>query len=461
MRRKFLICLLSGITVTLIFLGSYTNCSAQGEKNMRQKVEEIFTRYRTIGDPEVPELLAELGSPVVPVLLELLEEDPTDVGLIEALGMIGDERATPLLLEILEASLNKDDATVAFVMEALERIGDTRTENIMLRIFEDKNQEGGIRLLAGKILLKVGSENSREKVKQFVATTHHLQKRAWFWLDAEAVKELRKFGVDYASGEAVGATAELIVGLKDVELLTSSIRFGGWRKAECKALAEIGTPEAIEVLYKAAENDESMWAPNIPPEATESEREESQQVNPYTRIAAVESLLIVSGVDINRVTRAFEDIPVAGLRVIPLTVKLQPDKWNFQWKKVKGKEDNDNDDEGEGKINCYLGNILGGYSAWDIVPESILLNGEVSPSKKGRKGKIHAKVKRRRKGFIGKVLEVKFNKFEAIKSIESIWPGKECNITITGRLKDDMPFKGSYRIEISKPEEDDDEGEED
>lgn len=89
------------------------------------------------------------------------------------------------------------------------------------------------------------------------------------------------------------------------------------------------------------------------------------------------------------------------------------------------------------------------------------MNGKLSPSQEGRKGKIHARIRKYHKGFIGEVLEVKFNKFEAIKSIERIWPGKECNITITGKLSDDKPFRETYRIKISKPEEDDEDEHED
>lgn len=462
-KRKIVI-----FTVLITFiLFSFAALLAQENGNIREKVEEILTRYRTIGDPEKSDLLAELGDSVVPVLIEKLENRFSWI-VVEALGKIGDRRATPILLKRLTIAENR--AQKKAIIRSLGMIGDSIAESLLLSIFEKMQTQGDIeQVFVASSLLKVGGAESKQKVKEMTAYVRDLYERVMWTFDEEAWKEIFKELRDspFYNEEIVYAfLAALIIDLKDSDLITEAIKYrqlvdeSGSRFTDgFKVLMETGAPEAIETIFKFAENNQEMWPP-APPEATEEQRMRYFSVHPIIRISAVETLLYVGGVDINRVTRAFENITVEGLTEIPLTIKFQPDKWNFQWKKTKGEdgeddEDND-DDEGEGKLNCYLGNIPGGYSARDILAETILLNRKVSPSQKGKKGKIHAKIKRHRKGFIGEVLEVKFNKFEAIKSIESIWPGKECDITITGRLSDNKPFRGSYRIKISKPEEDND-----
>jgi hypothetical protein len=432
------------------------------QENIRQKVEEALNS--PWGD--TAERLAEIGKPAVPLLVEILKGNEFPgykfpATIITALGMIGDKKAVPLFLEMLENP--EYSVSMSIIVVALGMIGDPSSEPAILSYFEEEQRQNSLyQLEIAPALLKVGADASRQKVKEMVSYVRDLYERAMWTFDEEAWKEvaneLRESPFD--NEEIVYALlAGLIIDLKDVELLTRAIKYRqlvdetGPRFGDgFKVLAETGTPGTIETIFKFAENSEEMW-PSAPSEITEEERREICQVPPLVRVAAVETLLSVDGVDLERVASAFEDISVEGLLEIPLTVKLQPDKWNYQWKKVKGKDDEDNDDgEGKGKISCYLGNIPGGYSVRDILPETILLNGKLSPSQEGKKGKIHARIKERHKGFIGEVLEVKFNKFDAIKSIASLWPGKECNIIITGRLSDDKPFRGSYWIKISKKE---------
>jgi len=47
------------------------------------------------------------------------------------------------------------------------------------------------------------------------------------------------------------------------------------------------------------------------------------------------------------------------------------------------------------------------------------------------------------------VMLVKFNQYRVMQSIANPIAGKEYELSITGRLKDDRPFKSSARIRLS------------
>lgn len=444
----------------VFFMSSSADLFAQNNENVKQEIEEILTKYCGVDDPPKSVWLAELGNKAVPILLEKLQEGGFSATIIEALGMIGNERAVPVLLGMLEEDIVKQSgAAQFFIIEALAKIGDSAAEITIFNYLQELQTQGSHHQLEiADALLKVGSETSRQKVKETTSYVQDLYQRSMWTFDEEA-QELNNSA--FKNEEIVNALlAGLIIDLRDEELLTKAIKYRqlidetGPRYTEgFKVLTEIGNAQTIETVYKFAENNQELWPP-APPNITEEERMRFFTVHPLVRVAAVETLLTVSGIDVERVRKAFEDISVEDFREIPLTVKIQPDKWSFQWEKTKGKDDEDNNDgEGEGKISCYLGNIPGGYKVGDILPETILLNGKVEVSKHDKKRKIHARIKEHHKGFIGEVLEVKFNKFDAIKSIESVWPGKECNITITGKLSDDRPFRGSCWIKISRSEE--------
>ena len=186
-------------------------------------------------------------------------------------------------------------------------------------------------------------------------------------------------------------------------------------------------------------------------------------------------------------------------------IVFSPDKWNIQWRSPDQEEcdedgddddgDDDDDvggglvadgDEGRGKISCYIGEIKAGDSlihVKHILVETIRLNSVVEVARKkdcgddddpqvtfsynsqknqSRNGKssgydqesdedcFFAKILRRHRGFEGKVLKVKFNKFEAINSLpEQIQPGDTVEVTVTGKLDGGMDFEGKAKIFIT------------
>ena len=191
-------------------------------------------------------------------------------------------------------------------------------------------------------------------------------------------------------------------------------------------------------------------------------------------------------------------------------IVFSPDKWNIQWRTPDQEEcqkdedengddvdeDDDDDvggglvadgDEGQGKISCYIGEIKAGDSSIHvkhILVETIRLNSIVevarkkdcdeddddlqgtflhdsqkNQSKNGQPADYNqktdedcffAKILRRHRGFEGKVLKVKFNKFEAINSLlEWVQAGDTVEVTVTGKLDSGLDFEGKARIFIT------------
>ena len=144
-------------------------------------------------------------------------------------------------------------------------------------------------------------------------------------------------------------------------------------------------------------------------------------------------------------------------------------------------------DEGRGKINCYIGEIQAGDSSVSvkhILVQTIRLNAivevarkkdcdededdlrvasaGVASKKQSTNGKssdfdqesnedcFFAKILRRHRGFAGKVLKVKFNKFEAINSLpEDIQAGDTVEVTVSGKLETGLEFEGKAKIFIT------------
>ncbi|MCK4422079.1 hypothetical protein KAW48_09800 [candidate division WOR-3 bacterium] len=285
-RKKLVFLIILGFTiVTFTFISVYAQKTV--EKNEKQpkitkkQVLELLKNHKH-------NKVVELGEPAVPVLIEIVknEEYKFPARIVQILGEIGDKRATPLLIQMLPIKVG----ITIFALEAIEKINDSSAEAAVLEIFENEKVWPSTRLLAGRVLLNIGGERSKAKVKELTITLLSLWEKAMFWLDDEAMEELDKSG--FGDPEAVfNVLGEIICQLKDVDILIRVMRWGGGRKGEPEILANIGTPEAIEALFKTAENDTSMWAPNIPPEVTEKEREEYSRVHPVTRIVAVEALI--------------------------------------------------------------------------------------------------------------------------------------------------------------------------
>ncbi len=171
-------------------------------------------------------------------------------------------------------------------------------------------------------------------------------------------------------------------------------------------------------------------------------------------------------------------------------IVFRPEKWNIHWRNPDqeecdkdendddgddydrdDKEDDDDDvggaltadgDEREGKINCYIGEIKARdslISVKHILIETIRLNSVVEVARKKDCDRddektdedcFFAKILRRHQGFEGKVLKVKFNKFEAINSLpEDIQAGDTVEVIVTGKLDSGLDFEGRAMIFIT------------
>jgi len=208
-----------------LFLPINSNLFAQ-EENIEEKVEEILTGYRAMGDPEKSDLLAELGSPAVPVLIEKLQSGFSWI-VVEALGKIGDKSATPILLERLDSAENSAQSLV--IIRALAMIGDPEAEPAILSYFEQEQNNGSIdQLEAAQALLKVAGETSKQKVKEMVSYVMDLYQRAYWTYDEESLEEIYEefISLPFNNEEIVAALlADLIIELKDPELITSAIKY--------------------------------------------------------------------------------------------------------------------------------------------------------------------------------------------------------------------------------------------
>jgi len=423
----------------ILFIPINSNLFAQ-EENIEEKVEEILNSCHTMGDPYKSDLLAELGSYAVPVLIEKLQSGFSWT-VVEALGKIGNKSATPILLERLDSAENSAQSLV--IIRALAMIGDPEAEPALLDYFEQEQNNSSIHQLeAAQALIKVASETSKQKVKEMVSYVMDLYQRAYWTFDEESLDKIfeEMTGSPFDNDEIVYAfLAGLIIDLKDPELITPAIKYRqlvdetGPRFVDgFKVLLESGEPEAAETVFKFAENSEEMW-PSYPSDITQEERELYFSVHPVIRASAVEALLELEGIDIQRVTQAFEDISLDDIYDIPITAKFDLEKWDYSWKDEESASD---------AVICYLGN-LPGYDVSQIKVDTIKMNNQITVTGEGE-------LINEKEGFLGKVLKVEFDRSEAINTLQSVWPGAECLVTITGELAGSGSFSRTLKVQVLK-----------
>jgi len=437
--KKVLVPFSALLILFILFIPISSNLFAQGE-DIEEKVEEVLNSCHTMGDPAKSDLLAELGSPAVPVLIEKLQSGFSWI-VVEALGKIGDKSATPVLLERLDSADNSAQSLA--IIRALAMIGDPEAEPAILGYFEQEQNNGSIdQLEAAQALLKVAGETSKQKVNEMVSYVMKLYQRAYWTFDEESLEEIYNEFISspFNNEEIVYAfLADLIIELKDPDLITSAIKYqqladeSGPRFVDgFRVLLESGDPEAVETVLKFAENREEMWPP-YPPDITQEERELYFSVHPVIRVSAVEALLELEGIDMQRVTRAFEDISLDDANDIPITVKFDPEKWDYSWK---------NEGSSYDVVTCYLGN-LPGYDVSQIKVDTIKMNNQITVTGEGE-------IIDEKEGFLGEVLKVEFDSFEAINTLQSVWPGAECLVTITGELAGDKSFSKTLKVQVLK-----------
>jgi hypothetical protein len=441
--KKVLIFFSALLILFILLIPINSNLFAQ-EDNIEEKVEEILDSCHTMGDPYKSDLLAELGSPAIPILVEKLQSGFSWT-IVEALGKIGDKSATPILLERLDSAENS--AQELAIIKALAMIGDPGAEPALLSYFEEEQSQGSIyQLEAAQALLKVAGDGSRQKVKEMVSYVRDLYQCAYWTFEEESLDEIfEEFtSSPFDNEEIVHAfLAGLIIDLKDPDLITLAIKYrqladeSGPRFVDgFRVLLESGEPEVIETVFKFAENDQEMWPP-APPDIPQEEKELYFSVHPIIRISAVEALLELKDVDIQRVTQAFEDISLDGTYDVPVTVKFDPEQWDYSWK---------DEEAASGVITCYLGN-LPGYDVTQIKADTIKINNQIAIS-----GEVD--VVDERKGFLGEVLKVEFDRSSVLDTMQSVWPGAECLVTISGELNDGGFFSRTLRVQVTSYTED-------
>jgi hypothetical protein len=160
-------------------------------------------------------------------------------------------------------------------------------------------------------------------------------------------------------------------------------------------------------------------------------------------------------------------------------VRLFPKQWHYLWyqQMLNKRSKHKGSDFKKVSVLCVLGNIKDTsgniQSVEDIDPETLVLNYVVKPTAwhLGKKNKTfilsgnktskqlpHKSFKnwekqhQLRPGFDGPVMLVKFNKFEAISSLDNLDDKKTHTITISGKLKDnETHFRGETQITLIPP----------
>ena len=159
-------------------------------------------------------------------------------------------------------------------------------------------------------------------------------------------------------------------------------------------------------------------------------------------------------------------------------IRMFPNNWNYQWFQQmlnkKSKQPGSNDKKVS--VLCVLGNIKDTsgniQSVEDIDPETLVLNYVVKPTPwhVGKKNKPLILIENKtsklphksfknwekqhqlRPGFDGSVILVKFNKLEAINSLENLDDKKTHTISVSGKLKDnETHFRGETQITLIPP----------
>jgi len=278
-----------GFVVALVLLAASLGPLSLGAsaQDIRIEVEGILATPQSHSG-EMVDKLAELGKPAVPTLLEKLDTFSTPMVLVQALGRIGDERATLPLL----ALLNKLDPFAPdagehhfqrlMVIAALREIGDERAEPLLHLILGDEKASIGTRLAAATALARFGSADAGEEAQSFILT---LEKET----RGGAYRHLHTGGA-FSAIELDQALAEL--GTEESQaILVQRLMTSGLANEELAIihlLARKSSPSVAEAMLEYAER---------------GDRE------PYIRLKAVRALVDLGEfADWDRIRMALQDI---------------------------------------------------------------------------------------------------------------------------------------------------------
>jgi peptidoglycan/xylan/chitin deacetylase (PgdA/CDA1 family) len=140
---------------------------------METHVDRILKRVQRKSGENL-ELLVSLGKPAVPAIIAQLATHDFPMPLVQALGLIGDSRAVPALLDLLEtvephSPIAGDyEADRRFILRALRQIGDSQAAPMLQSIFENEEVYPGTRLEAAAALARIAEQPLKQDARDFI-----------------------------------------------------------------------------------------------------------------------------------------------------------------------------------------------------------------------------------------------------------------------------------------------------
>jgi HEAT repeat protein len=235
---------------------------------------------------EVTHGLVQLGRRAVPFLIERLDTYRYPIVIVEALGRIGDKRATFPLLSLLDRvepfaeTKGEYHAQRISIIAALREIGDSRAEPVLQAIFINEKGHIGTRLAAATALAGLSSPDLKEQARAFIMKVEEDVRRGQYGnlrtsgpfqvtdldqaLSAVGTDEARKILIDRLMRSGLPheelALINLLEKSPDQEVAMVFLDFCEKRNAEpytqlqaAKALAGLGQPfphdRLLAVLY--------------------------------------------------------------------------------------------------------------------------------------------------------------------------------------------------------------------
>ncbi|MGH9805235.1 MAG: hypothetical protein ACRD4D_08675 [Candidatus Acidiferrales bacterium] len=142
-------------------------------QDMQAEVERILRTPQSRPGQHLARLV-ELGQPAVPALLEKLRTASHPMVIVQALGRLGDPRATLPLVELLNRTepfarqAGEFQAQRLILLAALRELGDPRAEPLLRLILLDDRVEMATRLAAATALARLGSPETKAAAASFI-----------------------------------------------------------------------------------------------------------------------------------------------------------------------------------------------------------------------------------------------------------------------------------------------------
>lgn len=166
--RRARLSLLLAVSLTCL-----VTCQTAQAQDIQFEIERILATPQS-RDGQHLERLVGLGPAAVPILVTKLNTHMHPMVIIQALGRIGDERATLPLLNLLNAmepfspTPGEFHARRISAIAALREIGDWRAESLLRLIFFDEEVHRGTRLAAATALARFASPRLKGQARSFI-----------------------------------------------------------------------------------------------------------------------------------------------------------------------------------------------------------------------------------------------------------------------------------------------------